>query len=119
MGAVHVFTPDGKGWPDKVLALPGKGSADIVSANDFGPEAMFSFENYLTPTTLYFDGGNDAPQAIKSLPARFDASGLVTEQFEATSQGRHQDSLFRDTAEKSHRPGAHGAVWLWRLRRFR
>jgi prolyl oligopeptidase len=84
IGAVHVFSADGKA--DKVLALPGKGSADIVSTNDFGPEAMFSFQNYLTPTTLYFDGGNDQPQAIKSLPARFDASGLVSEQFEAVSK---------------------------------
>ena len=86
VGAVHVFTTDGKSWSQKTLALPGKGSTDIVSANDFGPEAMFRFENYLTPTTLYFDAGNDAPKAIKSLPARFDASGLVTEQFQATSK---------------------------------
>ena len=84
-GAVHAFTSNGKGWSDKVLALPGAGSADIVSTNDDGPEAMFSFQNYLTPTTLYFDAGNDAPLAIKSLPARFDASGMVTEQFEAAS----------------------------------
>ena len=69
-----------------MLALPGKGSADIVSVNEFGPEAMFRFENYLTPSTLYFDAGDDPPKAIKSLPARFDASGLVTEQFEATSR---------------------------------
>jgi prolyl oligopeptidase len=86
IGAVHVFTADGNAWRDKVLNLPGQGSADIVSANDFGPEAMFSFQNYLTPTTLYFDGGNDAPKPIKSLPARFDSSGLATEQFEATSK---------------------------------
>jgi prolyl oligopeptidase len=86
IGAVHVFTPNGGGWNDKVLPLPGQGSADIVTANDFGPEAMFSFQNYLTPTTLYFDGGNDQPKPIKSLPARFDASNLVTEQFQATSK---------------------------------
>ena len=86
IGAVHVFTASAKGWSDKALALPGAGTADIVSTNDFGPEAMFSFENYLTPTTLYFDGGNDAPHAIKSLPARFDATGLTTEQFEAVSK---------------------------------
>ena len=97
IGAVHVFTAtassseavgqkEGSGWADKVLPLPGQGSADIVTANDFGPEAMFSFQNYLIPTTLYFDGGSDQPRPIKSLPARFDASGLVTEQFEATSK---------------------------------
>jgi prolyl oligopeptidase len=86
IGAVHVFTVNGAGWADKVLALPGQGSADIVTANDFGPEAMFSFQNYVTPTTLYFDGGNDQPRAIKSLPARFDAANIVTEQFQATSK---------------------------------
>jgi len=86
IGAVHVFTPNGSGWNDKVLSLPGQGSADIAAANDYGPEAMFSFQNYLTPTTLYFDGGNDQPKPIKSLPARFDASGLVAEQFQATSK---------------------------------
>jgi len=86
IGAMHVFTAQGGAWSDKVLPLPGQGSADIVSANDYGPQAMFSFQNYLTPTTLYFDGGNDTPRAIKSLPARFDASNLVTEQFEAASK---------------------------------
>ena len=85
-GALHVFTANGKGWSDKVLALPANGTANIVSTNDDGPEVMFSFQNYLTPTTLYFDAGNDAPKPIKSLPARFDASGMVTEQFEATSK---------------------------------
>ncbi|MEO8300629.1 MAG: prolyl oligopeptidase family serine peptidase [Rhizomicrobium sp.] len=97
IGAVHVFTAtassseavgqkEGNDWRDTVLNLPGQGSADIVAANDYGPEAMFSFQNYLTPTTLYFDGGNDAPHPIKSLPARFDAAKLVTEQFEAVSK---------------------------------
>jgi prolyl oligopeptidase len=86
IGAVHVFTPGADGWSGKVLALPGSGSPGIVSTNDYGPQALFSFQNYLTPTTLYFDGGDDHPNPIKSLPARFDASGLVTEQFEATSK---------------------------------
>jgi prolyl oligopeptidase len=86
IGAVHVFTTNGKGWSDKMLALPGNGAPEVAATNDYGPEAMFSFENYLTPSTLYFDGGNDQPRPIKSLPARFDAAGMVTEQFEATSK---------------------------------
>jgi prolyl oligopeptidase len=86
IASVHVFTTNGKAWSDKVLALPGQGAADIVSTNDYGPQAIFSFENYLTPPTHYFDDGGDHPHAIKSLPARFDASGLVSEQFEAVSK---------------------------------
>ena len=94
IGAVHVFTPDGNGWDHKVLDLPGQGTAGVVTVNEFGPEAMFSFENYLTPPTVYFDGGGDLPKANKSLPARFDASGLVTEQFEATSADGTQIPYF-------------------------
>ena len=87
IGAVHVFTTNGKGWSDKVLPLPGQGAADIVSTNDFGPEALFSFQNYLTPPTHYFDDGGDKPRAIKSLPARFDASAAVDAAFGALGRG--------------------------------
>ncbi len=86
VGAVHAFTTNGKNWSDTVLKLPGQGAAEIVAADDYGPDAMFRFENYLTPTTLYWDKGDNMPKAIKSLPARFDAGGLVTEQFEALSK---------------------------------
>jgi prolyl oligopeptidase len=79
---------DGDQWIGRRLALPSGGSTDIVSANDYGSEAHFSEQGYLSPPTLYaHDSSRDAPpRAIKSLPARFDASGLVTEQFEATSK---------------------------------
>jgi prolyl oligopeptidase len=86
IGKVHVFRPKDGTWRDSRLALPGSGAADIAAVNDFGPQAMFNFQNYLTPPTLYFDDGDDRPRAIKSLPARFDAGGMVTEQFEATSR---------------------------------
>jgi prolyl oligopeptidase len=46
----------------------------------------FRFESYTTPTTLYADTGEGRPVAIKSLPPRFDASNLVTEQFFAVSR---------------------------------
>ena len=68
-----------------MLPLPAGGSASIVSTNDYGPEAFFRFESFTIPTTLYADAGDGKPVPIKSLPPRFDASGLVTEQFFATS----------------------------------
>jgi prolyl oligopeptidase len=86
-GSIHAFRArPGQPWSDTVLALPAGGSTHIVSANSWGPEAYLRFESYTTPTTLYADSGDGAPQAIKSLPARFDASNLVTEQFFATSK---------------------------------
>ena len=86
IGSVHAFRPNGESWTDTKLDLPEGGFAGIISANDWGPEAEFNFQSFLVPPTLYHDDGRDKPKAIKSLPARFDASGLVTEQFEATSR---------------------------------
>jgi prolyl oligopeptidase len=86
IGSIHVFTHDGKAWSERKLDLPPGGAADVISVNDSGPEALFNFQSYLIPPTLYFTDGNAPPRAIKSLPARFDASGLVTEQFEAASK---------------------------------
>jgi len=86
IGAIHVFTPTPKGWTSKVLPLPGNGTPEISGVDIYGTEALFGFENYLIPPTLYSDAGNDKPKPIKSLPARFDAKGMVTEQFEATSK---------------------------------
>jgi prolyl oligopeptidase len=86
-GSVHVFRPEpGGGWSDSPLALPRGGSTHIVTANAWGPEAQFRFENFLTPSTLYATTGEGAPVPIKSLPARFDAANLSTEQFFATSK---------------------------------
>ena len=85
-GRIHAFRPQAHGgWSENVLPLPAGGSTHIVSTNGWGPEAYFRFESYTTPTTLYADAGAGKPVAIKSLPARFDASNLITEQFFAIS----------------------------------
>ncbi len=86
-GSVHAFRPTAEGrWSDSVLPLPAGGSTHVVSANAFGPQALLRFEGFTTPTTLYQYGGDGTPVAIKSLPPRFDASNLATEQFFATSK---------------------------------
>ena len=46
---------------------------------------LLTFDSYLKPTTLYLGKGGDKPAPIKSLPERFDSSGLVTEQFQVAS----------------------------------
>jgi prolyl oligopeptidase len=84
-GSIHDFRFDDGTWRDTKLDLPANGSTHIVSTDDFGPEALYTFESYLKPTTLYLDRGDDKPAPIKALPARFDASGLVTEQFQVAS----------------------------------
>ena len=86
-GSVHVFREAETGkWSDAEVKLPQGGSTHIVAANAWGPEAQFRFESYVAPTTLYNDAGDGKAVAIKSLPARFDASGLSTQQFFASSK---------------------------------
>jgi prolyl oligopeptidase len=85
VGEVRAFRlAEGK-WADKKLPLPDGGSANIISTNDFGPEVYLSFQSFLKAPTLYFDDGKDAPKEIKALPSRFDAAGMETVQYEATS----------------------------------
>lgn len=86
IGEVHAFRLNGGKWSDKKLPLPGGGSASIVSTDDYSPDVLLSFESFLKPSTLYFDAGKDTPKEIKALPARFDAAGLETLQYEATSK---------------------------------
>ena len=85
-GSIQVFKPlAGGDWEHTTLDLPSNGSTHIISTNDFGPQAMFTFESYLKPSTFYLDNGDGKPAEIKSLPPRFDSSGLVTEQFQVAS----------------------------------
>jgi prolyl oligopeptidase len=102
VGSIHAFRFDSasNAWSDNKLDLPAGGATHIVSTNDFGPEAQFRFESFLTPPTLYADDGNDHPKPIKSLPARFDATGLVTEQHEATSKDGTKIPYFVTRPEK-------------------
>jgi prolyl oligopeptidase len=104
-GSIHVFRPgkDGK-WSDTRLDLPAGGSTHIVSTNDWGPQAQYRFESFLKPATLYADSGDGKPVAIKSLPARFDASGLTSEQFFATSKDGTQVPYFVTRAKNLSGP---------------
>ena len=104
-GSVHAFRAGrAMAWTDTVLPLPAGGSTHIVSANAWGPQAYLRFESYTTPTTLYAVLRRRQPQAIKSLPARFDATDLATEQFFATSADGTRVPYFVTRAKDPHGP---------------
>lgn len=83
IGTVHRFAAPS--WKDEKLAMPAGGSTAIAAANDWGPQAQFTFESYLTPPTLYATDGKSAPKAIKSQAPVFDASNMAADQAFATS----------------------------------
>ncbi len=84
-GRVDVFRFEGGIWQSETIELPQGGSTNVTSVNEFGPEAFFTYQDFLTPTTLYFDNGDNDAKLIKSLPARFDAQGATMTQNEAAS----------------------------------
>ncbi|MBI5267694.1 MAG: S9 family peptidase [candidate division Zixibacteria bacterium] len=73
-------------WTTGELNLPEYGTLSVVSADDYSNAFMVSFEDFLTPSKLYFmDGPSAAPREIKSRTAMFEAKDLVISQGEARS----------------------------------
>jgi prolyl oligopeptidase len=79
-------------------------SVNLVSTSETSDDIYYSVDGFLAPTQLWqataagFDsGGLDVPPPatdLKTLPARFNASGDVVEQFEATSTDGTQIPYF-------------------------
>ncbi|HTT83179.1 MAG TPA: prolyl oligopeptidase family serine peptidase [Rhizomicrobium sp.] len=104
-GAIHEFRLNKSGaWTDKTLDLPKGGSTHIMAADAWTPQAYFTFESFLKPVTLYSFDGKGEPREIKSEPARFDARGLVADQFEAISADGTKIPYFLIHSKNQHGP---------------
>ncbi|MDT7857016.1 prolyl oligopeptidase family serine peptidase [Rubrivirga sp. S365] len=84
-GELRRFRWDGERWDGDRVEAPPLGSVDVVSASDDDDRFFFAYSSFLQPTTLYLAQPDGSAESVRSLPARFDASGLVVEQHEATS----------------------------------
>ncbi|MEM9988606.1 MAG: prolyl oligopeptidase family serine peptidase [Pseudomonadota bacterium] len=73
-------------WQQADIALPQNGVLSIGAANHETDDLLVYYENPTSPETLYYVQKGEAPTAIKSTPAFFDAEGVVTQQYEAVSQ---------------------------------
>jgi prolyl oligopeptidase len=84
-GAIYAYRPGSSGWSKEKLDLPANSTLEIASVGQQGDQVLATVANFLNPTTLWLvDSGK--PQQIKASPAKFDASGMVIEQHEATSK---------------------------------
>jgi len=84
-GKLVTAMPSKGGWDITAVNMPENGNLSIMSTDEWSDEAHINFESFLQPDTLYSVKRGGAPVALKSLPARFDTAGLVTEQKFATS----------------------------------
>ncbi len=86
-GSVVSFRFADGAWQQAPLALPGTASVSLISTSDRDDSAFIDVASYLLPNTLYLaDLAANTAEPVKSMPARFDASKAMVEQFEATSK---------------------------------
>jgi prolyl oligopeptidase len=77
--------PDGK-WTRTAVDLPDNMSISLGSSDDNSELSLLYASDFLTPPSLWLvDDASGKARPIKTLPARFDASGLTVEQHEAVS----------------------------------
>jgi prolyl oligopeptidase len=78
---------DGR-WQRHRIEAPAMGQISITSTTEDSNLFYFSYEDFLTPTTLFETEGLSVPKAVRSLPAFFDASPYeVTQEFTESSDG--------------------------------
>jgi prolyl oligopeptidase len=74
-------------WSQMKLAMPENGSMSVSSAHIDSDIIFINQESFVAPDTLFkIDVNNLDITEIKSIPARFDASNIVVEQFQTSSK---------------------------------
>ena len=107
-GVVSYRFADGA-WQPTPLPLPDNVAVHLISASDRDDTAFLDVAGYLLPNTLYLaDFAANTAEPVKSLPARFDASKTLVEQFDTTSSDGTQIPYFvvrpRDLAFDGNAP---------------
>jgi prolyl oligopeptidase len=83
---VYIYDFNDK-WSQVKLAMPENGSMSVSSANIDSDIIFINQESFVAPDTLFkVDLSQLDITAIKSIPARFDASNIVVEQFQTHSK---------------------------------
>ncbi len=73
------------GWTTEEIELPGIGTIRVGSTSDVDDSFFFTYTDFLTPSSLYLVRDGARPERVKASPAWFDATGMMVEQYEATS----------------------------------
>ncbi|MBB5713913.1 prolyl oligopeptidase family serine peptidase [Sphingomonas aerophila] len=85
-GRFTVFSHGPKGWTSRPVMLPDNAAIDLASVTDRSDKGFISVNGFLDPTSLWtLDAASATVAKVRTLPAKFDASRAVVEQFEATS----------------------------------
>ncbi len=85
-GRVVSFEPRTDGWRATALPVADDSSVVIATASEIDDALYYNVEGFLEPSKLWRgEATSDKAELVKSLPARFDAAGLMVEQHEVAS----------------------------------
>ncbi len=85
-GQMIAFRPTAEGWKSTRLPAADDSSVGVLAASEIDDSVYYNVDGFLDPTRLWrADAATGEAKAVKSLPARFDAAGLVVDQHETTS----------------------------------
>lgn len=74
-------------WEKIKVPAPDFGTLNIGSIDEFSDQYFFYFQNFLTPSSLYFgDATTNKISVVKSLPAFFDSKKYTVNQYKAKSK---------------------------------
>jgi prolyl oligopeptidase len=85
-GELRRYTYTNGAWRFETVPAPAMGSIGVVATSPESNRYFFTFSGYTQPNTLYLADADGRVDEVGSMPAMFDAAGLVVEQHEATSK---------------------------------
>ncbi len=77
---------EGDAWKSSEVPTPGIGTTALGAMNDQSESYFFTYEDFTTPESLWLSENGGKADKVKSMPAYFDAAGMTTAQYEATSK---------------------------------
>jgi prolyl oligopeptidase len=84
---LYVYTFKDGEWSHKKIDAPDFGTLYISATDEFSDRYFFGYQDFLTPSSLFYVTGPDAkPKKIKSLPEFFDGAKFEVKQNFATSK---------------------------------
>ena len=82
-----VMTPANSGWRRQEIVLPSLGAASVRPVDRYTSDQVFvTYQDFLTPPTLFIGAAGEPVEKLKSMPAFFDASRMTVQQLEAKSR---------------------------------
>lgn len=84
-GKLYTYTFAGGSWTHEEVALPGMGSVGVRGASDENDNYFVTYNDFLTPPSLYLSREGGALQRVRNTPEYFDTAGMKMDQYEATS----------------------------------